>query len=104
MSVFWKKVRLDWTTVTILKLLGEGERRFSDFLEEGIPKTTLHRRLRYLTIVGLIGFRKESEADIKEYYLTESGRKILEKLLDVERIYDEEMKRKKGQSSVSKII
>ncbi len=87
----WDKVLWDESTVKILKLLKDGEKRFSDFIKSGIPRTTLDRRLKQLGINGLIEFRKDFVTGRKGYVLTPLGRKILQKLEEIEQIYEEEM-------------
>ncbi|MEM2191579.1 MAG: winged helix-turn-helix domain-containing protein [Archaeoglobaceae archaeon] len=93
MLLLWDEIVWDGSTVKILKLLNENGRRFSDFLGERIPRTTLDRRLRQLGRMGLIEMKKDFDTGIKKYYLTDLGRKVLQKLIELEQIYEEEMKK-----------
>ncbi len=93
MSSIWDKVLWDESTVKILKLLKNGEKRFSEFVKAGIPRTTLDRRLKQLGVNGLIEFRKDFRTGKKGYALTELGLKILQKLEEIEQIYEEEMRK-----------
>lgn len=93
MSSIWDKVQWDESTVKILKLMKDGVKRFSDFIEAGVPRTTLDRRLKQLGVNGLIEFRKDFAAGTKGYALTPFGRKILQKLEEIEQIYEEEMRK-----------
>ena len=65
-----------WTLILIRDLF-RGLNKFSQFLNEsseGIASNTLVDRLKKLTALGIINFkRKESDKKVKEYYLTDKG-------------------------------
>jgi DNA-binding HxlR family transcriptional regulator len=67
-------------TITILKELGMGNKRFSD-LKKHLTHATLAKRLKELEKAGLIE-RKiiQSRPPSTEYALTSRGREVLEKL------------------------
>ena len=93
MSSIWNQVIWDESTVRILKMLKNGVKRFTEFINGGIPRTTLDRRLKQLGTTGLIEFYKDFSTGKRGYKLTPLGLKILEKLEEIEKIYEEEMKK-----------
>ena len=93
MSSLWEEVIWDESTITILKLAKNKITRFTEFVKGGIPRTTLDRRLKQLGSAGLLEFHKEFNTGEKGYVLTPLGLKIIEKLEEIEQIYEEEMKK-----------
>lgn len=91
MSSIWEQVIWDESTVKILKMLKNGMKKFTEFINGGVPRTTLDRRLKQLGVAGLIEFYRDFSTGKRGYKLTPLGLKILEKLEEIEKVYQEEM-------------
>jgi len=86
-------LKVDENILKILKILKNEEVRFTDLVNAGINRTTLNRKLTALGRAGLVTFTKDFNTGSKAYKLTPLGLKILEKLEEIEKIYEEEMKK-----------
>ena len=75
MSSIWNQVIWDESTVRILKMLKNGVKRLTEFINGGIPRTTLNRRLKQLGTIGLIEFYKDFSTGKRGYKLTPSASK-----------------------------
>jgi len=93
MSSLWEEIIWDKSTITILKIAKNKITRFTEFIKGGVPRTTLDRRLKQLGSAGLLEFHKEFSTGERGYRLTSLGHKIIEKLEEIEQIYEEEMKK-----------
>jgi DNA-binding HxlR family transcriptional regulator len=85
---------IDFATFKILRALGSGDKTFTE-LNKITPLSTpnFNKRLGELLEVSLIkevlGSPKNSSRKRKVYTLTDTGRRILELLEEIERVYKE---------------
>ncbi|RLF51426.1 MAG: hypothetical protein DRN19_02835 [Thermoplasmata archaeon] len=78
-------------TIDILKLLLENERMYGEQLKREIGKKgSVENRLRELELLGIIASEVEDKFQGKKWYwLTEKGRKVAEKVKEIEEILGE---------------
>lgn len=92
MDYLERSLGIDGNVLKILKALKNDGKRFTDLVSYGINRTTLVRKLNLLGSNGLIEYSKDFESGVKIYTLTPLGIKILEKLEEIEKIWEEYQK------------
>jgi len=87
-----KKIFCLSTTIDILRLLLENERMYQKEIKDRLGKKgTVDIRLKELELLGIIASEVEDKFQGKKWYwLTERGRKIAEKIIEIEKIMGEE--------------
>jgi len=80
-----KKIHKKADVIQILKELSDGEeRRFTQLLNVGIPRTNLAKRLKELEVEGYISRRLERGIPPKTFYrITDKGLQLYKELLKV---------------------
>jgi len=80
------------STIDLLKSIQEGKNQYRDFLTS-MSMGTINRRLRELIKLGIIEHYFERKSKRKEWYtLTEKGKRILEAVIRLKKIFEEERK------------
>ena len=78
----------------VLKALKDSEKRWTDLVNQlGIDKSTIWRRLNDFEKSYLVEAIYDRKLKAPLYKLTPLGLKILEKLEEIEKVYEEEMKK-----------
>ncbi|MBO8183124.1 MAG: winged helix-turn-helix transcriptional regulator [Archaeoglobus sp.] len=87
---------LDTYAFVILRAIGAGKPYYSEIMREsGLVRSNFNRRLNQLLKLGLIrvDYVKDPNPNVRRpkavYSLTDTGRRILELLEEIERIYEE---------------